>query len=306
MSFKKTLNCVLVLFCFTQIVNAQDESTHKITLSSYVDTYFSGYDTDLSQNEFQPFITVGARDNTFGLNIAQIGVNYKHDFLRSNIILHYGDIAQATWSSEFNFVQEANIGVKLAENLWLDAGLFATHIGTESFLPKNNMLSSTAFKTFNEPFYQAGAKLSYSVSDWDFELWALNGYNNFVDNNDAKSVGVLISKNLNESTSITYTNLYGRESLDGVNPEQNRFYQNIYLNKNWNDKWYLTVGFDYGIQTNSDLNNPNETATMYAGILTTRHQFNPKFSITGRAEIFNDKNGFISGIITDPERNEDY
>ena len=36
---------------------------------------------------------------------------------------------------------------------------------------------------------------------------------------------------------------------------------------------------------------------MYAGLLTSRYQFDPKWSITARAEIFNDKNGFISGLV---------
>ncbi|GGE26364.1 outer membrane beta-barrel protein [Psychroflexus planctonicus] len=285
--------CILGYFTATA---QEEESTHSIKISSYADGYFAGYSNDLSQTELQPFITVGARDNSFGVNVAQFGISYEHEKVRSNITLHYGDIAEATWSSEFNMIQEANVGILLADGLWLDAGFFRTHIGTESFLPKNNMLSSTAFKTFNEPFYQAGARLSYDqLDDWYFEVWALNGYNSFVDNNDAKSFGALVSYKFSENTSLTYTNLYGRESEDDVSPNQNRLYQNIYLNHNWDDKIFLTVGFDYGLQSNSDLNNPSDTASMYAGVFTARYQFTPIWSVTGRAEIFRDENGFISG-----------
>ncbi|GAA0873354.1 porin [Gangjinia marincola] len=278
---------------------------HKLSLSAYVDTYFAGYDNDLNQQEFQPFITVGARDNTFGVNVAQVGLNYMHEKIRGNFILHYGDIPQATWSDEFNAIQEANVGVKIIDGLWLDAGFFATHIGTESFLPKNNLLSHTMYLTFNEPFYQAGAKLSYdTLENWYIELWALNGYNNFVDNNDAKSLGTLINYTISKNTSITYTNLYGRESEDSSPIDQDRFYQNIYINHHWNEKIYLIAGFDYGFQTNSDLQETNETASMYGGMITARYQFNPTFSVTGRAEIFNDKNGFISGTVIDANGNE--
>lgn len=232
-----------------------------------------------------------------------MGINYEHEKVRSNIVLHYGDIPQATWSNNFNTIQEANIGVKLAKNLWIDAGFFATHIGTESFLPKNNFLSSTAFKTFNEPFYQAGVKLTYTTSEWKFQLWVLNGYNNFVDNNDAKSVGAFINYDFSPSTSLTYTNIYGRESEDNSALEQNRFYQNIYINHNWKDKTYITVGFDFGTQTNSDLQNTQDTAYIYAALITLRQQFSSKFSVTGRAEIFRDNNGFISGILNDTTNN---
>lgn len=280
----------------------QNEKKHKITIGGYVDGYLSAYSTNLNQQQFQPYVTVGARDNSFGVNVAQFTISYENNYVRSNVTFHWGDIPQATWNSDFNQIQEANIGVKLTEGLWLDAGFFRTHIGTESFLPKNNMLSSTAFITYNEPFYQSGAKLSYdAVKNWYFELWALNGYNSFVDTNDAKSVGALVSYNLSEDASLTYTNIYGRESEDGITPKQNRFYQNIYLNKNWNENLFLSVGFDYGLQTNSEIQNTNETASMYGGLATLRYLFNPKFSLTGRGEIFKDNNGFISGTFVKTE-----
>lgn len=303
MKYYKALATFTLIACTGLYAQQEIKTAHKLTLSSYVDTYFAGYDNDLGQQDFQPFITVGARDNTFGLNVAQLGLKYEQDKVRGTVILHYGDIPQATWSTEFNAVQEANVGVKLTDGLWLDAGFFATHIGTESFLPKNNLLSHTMYLTFNEPFYQAGAKLSYNALNlWYVELWALNGYNSFVDNNDAKSLGVLIKHDLSAATAITYTNLYGRESADGLEA-QNRFYNNIYLTHNWNEKVFLIIGFDYGTQTNSDLQKPNETATMFGGMITGRYQFNPKFSITGRVEIFNDKNGFISGTVVNTNGN---
>ncbi len=291
----------LIVLLFTNLLVYSQELTsqkkdHKITFNAYADGYLSSYSNDLPQSEFQPFETVGARDNTFGVNVAQFGVHYEHEKVRANITLHWGDIPQATWSSDFNEIQEANVGVKLSEGLWLDAGFFRTHIGTESFLPRDILLSNTAFKTFNEPFYQAGARLSYDkVENWYFEFWALNGYNNFLDNNDAKSVGALATYSFSDKTSITYTNLYGRESEDSAPQRQNRFYNNIYLNQNWNDIWLLTVGFDLGFQTNSELRNSGDTASMYAGLATLRYQFKPKWSMTTRAEVFKDNNGFISG-----------
>lgn len=273
-------------------------NNQKITLKAYVDGYLSSYSNDLSQQSFQPFETVGARDNSFGVNVAQFGMHYETKWARANVTFHWGDIPQATWSTDYNQIQEANVGVRLSEGLWLDAGFFRTHIGTESFLPKDIMLSNTAYKTFFGPFYQAGAKLSYeNLENWYFELWVLNGYNSFIDANDAKSVGTLITYHFNDNTNITYTNLYGRESLDDAVTPQNRFYQNLYVNHNWNEKWFVNIGFDYGIQTNSDLQTPSKTASLFAGLATLRYQCNSKWSITTRGEFFRDENGFISGTV---------
>jgi hypothetical protein len=286
------------LFLIVSIsIQAQKKDTSQLKISAYVDSYISSFSNDLNQQTFQPYTTAGARDNTFGVNVAQIGLHYTGKNIRGNFIYHDGDIPQATWSSNFNNLQEANAGFKLLDGLWLDMGFFATHIGTESFLPKENMLGQTSFITYNEPFYQAGAKLSYEAkNNWNLEFWVANGYNRHVDNNDAKSVGVLVKKEFSKNTSITYSNMYGRESDDSSAVDQYRFYNNIYLNHNWKDKIYLTAGFDLGTQTNTDLSNADKTSLMYAGLLTVRYQFTPKYSVTARGEFSEDENGFINGL----------
>lgn len=287
----------LGLLLTTNPLVAQEKDTNQLSISTYVDAYLSSYTNDLSQQTFQPYSTAGARDNTFGINVAQLGLHYRNNQIRGNFIYHGGDIPQATWSNDFNNIQEANIGVKLSNGLWFDMGFFATHVGTESFLPKNNLLGHPSFITFNEPFYQAGAKLSYdAISNWYFELWLANGYNRHVDNNDAKSIGVLINRSFSANTSLTYTNLYGRESADALNRDQIRFYHNLYLNHHWNDKVFLIIGADLGTQSNSQLQDPRKTAIMYTALFTLRYQFNERFSVTGRTDLSQDEHGFINGV----------
>lgn len=290
--------------CTALQINAQDkkESVSTLELSGYADTYFSYFSNEMEPNALQPFTTASPRSKRFGLNVAQIGLSYSAEKVRGNFMLHWGDIVQATWSQEFTNLQEANIGIRLVDNWWIDAGFFTTHIGTESFLPKNNLLSSTSAATYNEPFFQAGAKLSYEGSNkWNAELWVVNGYNYFLDKNDAKSIGVLFSYNFSENTSLTYTNLFGKESLDNSEENQFRTYHNLYLNRNLNEHWYLILGGDFSTQSNSKLADPGETAIMYNALVTLRYQFIQQWSLTGRAELFNDKDGYISGLV--PKRN---
>ncbi|WP_235297980.1 outer membrane beta-barrel protein [Portibacter marinus] len=275
-------------------IDSSDQSM--IAVSGYVDSYYAAYSNSERIGTLQPLITVGARNNTIGLNVAQLGLHFKKGVVRGNLTLHYGDIAKATWDEDFNNVQEANAGVRLAPNVWFDAGFFHTHIGTESFLPKNNRLSSTAFKTYNEPFYQAGARLTREADNWEFQLWVLNGYNTYVDINSGKSIGLLYNYNFSENTSLTYTNIYGRESRDNREPAQFRFYQNIYLNQTLTDKFFMDLGFDFATQTHSVLLESEKTAIMFAGVATFRYQFEPKSSLTARYEIFNDPDGFIGGF----------
>jgi hypothetical protein len=225
-------------------------------------------------------------------------VHYSRDRIRANFTYHTGDIVTATWADRFTNVQEANVGLRLGGNWWVDAGLFRTHIGGESFLPKNIRLSSTAFATFNEPFYQAGARLRHTPDDrWHLEAWLLNGYNQFVDDNRAKSLGLLLEYAPNEATTLTYNNLIGNEAPDNGNRRQLRFYQNAYWEQRWNDRFSSLLSVDLGVQSNSELVPGGREALLYAALLTLRYRIDDRWSLTGRGELFRDRTGFISGTL---------
>lgn len=305
---KRSINLFTALFAGIFCGNAQEEQKTKpqtLEFSAYTDAYYGYFTNKLEANDFQPYATVSPRSERFGLNVAQFGMSYSSEKVRGNVVFHWGDIPQATWAEDFTNVQEANVGVQFAKNWWLDAGFFTTHIGTESFLPKNNLLSSTAVVTYNEPFYQAGAKLSYEGSDrFHAEFWAVNGYNYFLDANNAKSYGLLFSYNFSEYTSLTYTNLFGRESQDNAAVDQFRTYHNLYLNTSFGENIFLTLGGDLGTQSNSSGADLSETAVMYGALATIRYQIDGQWSVTARGEIFNDDDGFISGVL--PTHNNEF
>lgn len=295
MKKRATLLLLSLLLSFVSLAQESD-STQRLSISGYIDVYFAAFSDSLGPNALQKYNTVSPRDRRFGVNVAQLGLHYFHEKVRGNLIVHYGDIMEATWDETFRFLQEANVGLRLAERLWLDAGFFATHIGTESFLPKNNLTSSTALATYNEPFFQSGARLAYTTPDERFygEFWVLSGYNLFLDTNKAKSLGVLLRYALSEKVNITYANLVGRESPDGVEPQQYLNYHNLYLTTE-GKKWQLVAGADWGWQSNSSLSDPEGTAFIYNALLTLRHNWSEAFSTTLRGEVFSDENGFISG-----------
>jgi hypothetical protein len=56
-------------------------------------------------------------------------------------------------------------------------------------------------------------------------------------------------------------------------------------------------------QTNSKLTNPTGTALMYNAFAIMRYRFTDHYSTTGRFEVFNDKDGFISGTLTNINNN---
>lgn len=284
--------------CLISVVHAkaQNDST-KIELTGYIDTYYASYSNKLAPDELQPYITVGPRDNQFGLNIAEIGATYNTGEVRGTFVIQYGDIAEATWSDRFKTIQEAWVGIEVTEDLWLDGGFFTTHIGAESFLPKNNYLSSTDIGTFYEPFYQSGVRLSYEKSEkFTAQFHIVSGYNLFIDNNDAKSIGMLFTYKVSEEVSFSYSNLYGRESPEG-SEKQGRSYHNLFVNWDPNNKVSAVLGGDLSTQTNSKLSDPTQTAIMFNALGKVRYRFTDNYSTTGRLEFFSDEDGFISEIL---------
>jgi len=134
------------------------DSTGKWTLSGYIDTYISHYSDTVNSNGFVKFPTIAPRNNQFGLNIIQLSAKYQAKSFRATTTLFTGDCPKAAWSSDFNAIQEANLGFKLCRKLWLDMGFFRTHIGLESIQPRENMTLSLATTTYFEPYFLSGAK----------------------------------------------------------------------------------------------------------------------------------------------------
>ncbi len=273
-------------------VNSFAQDTSGLTLSGYADAYYSWY-SNAEETALQQHDCIGAYHNNLGLNIAQLSAAYRGDRVRGTATFHFGDIPAITWADDYRQIQEANAGVRLAKGLWLDAGFFKTHVGTESFLPKDNLLSIISLGTFYGPFYQSGARLSYTTeSNWHFEAHVINGYNRHIDNNDGKSFGVLVSKQFSDNFFMSYSNLLGNEQLVSVDDEF-LIYQNLYVSANLGERLELQVGMDVALDDQgSDFE--EFSSPLLAPLLTVKYHMNDRFAVAVRGEVFSDESGVNS------------
>ena len=284
----------------SHVKEIENKLPESIKISGYIDTYYAYYSDSVGTNNYQKFPVISPKSNQFGLNVVQITAQYSSEKVRAIGTLHYGDLPSSAWSSAFNMIQEANAGIRLTKKIWLDAGFFKTHIGTEALLPKDNIASSLSMITFYEPWWQAGFKLSYTPSDKLLLcLHVLNGYNLFIDNNKSKSYGLSVVYILGEKGSIGYYNLIGEESPEGIASNHLRFLNNLVFNYQFTNKLKANIGVDYISQQNSVITDTTKTASIYSGIITLKYQIKPMFGIYARGETFSDKDGFLTGVITD-------
>lgn len=288
---------LIVFFMFVTCAAIYSQDFSKFSLGGYVDTYYS-WDSDRNGNPIRQFSSTSPYREEFRLNIAQVSLKYNDEKVHGAITLQYGDIPAVNWPSGQQYIQEAYAGFQPAKRLWIDAGYFLTHIGAEGVLPKSNFLNSLALATYYEPFYQSGIRVTYEFSPKFYgALHLLNGYNVFADNNKNKSVGLTLGFKPQDNIEVIYNNLIGNEMPSGVNGKT-RIYNNLVLKFSPSKKLDILIGGDLAIQENSGLADTTSSAVMYSGLAAIKYKPASKFSVSLRGEIFNDKDGFLSGVIT--------
>jgi len=120
-------------------------------VSGYIGTYYA-WDSDKTiepNGGLRQFSFIAPRKETFGLDVAMVSLKYAAERSRASVIVQYGDVtngwgngATASPNDLFGrYVQEAYAGFMLANNLWLDAGFFLTHVGEGDFSRKITSLA---------------------------------------------------------------------------------------------------------------------------------------------------------------------
>ena len=272
------------------------DTTGSVEFTAYIDAYYATYSDTSGAGGYQKFPTTAPRNNQFGLNILQFGAKYQSRRFRGIGTVFFGDTPSSSWSSYFNMIQEAHLGFKIFNKLWIDAGFFRTHIGLESIQPRENITMSIATTTYFEPYFMSGAKLTWEQSSkWMFQLNAFNGYNNFVDNNKNIAIGASTAFSPTDQLSFNLSTLYSDESNDG-GLAQNRSYTN-FVGTYHSTHWTLGLDLNYGIQTNSKLTDSTQTASMFSTIAAVKYRITPSWAIYGRGEYFSDADEILTGPV---------
>lgn len=272
------------------------EKDGKLVLSGYIDVYGSHYSDTSNSNGYQKFPTISPRKDQVGINILQVSAKYQSEHFRGTATIFGGDCPESSWSNYLRFIQEANIGFKLYKKLWLDAGFFRTHFGLESIQPRENMTLSLATTTYYEPYFLSGAKLTWRQSDkLSIQLNAFNSFNQFIEINKNKAVGLSVSYNPNTKIRSTFSTIICDESM---NPslQQLRWYNNACIIYN-SKKILWGLEANYGYQTNTSLPLLNKSSFLVSSLFAVKYRFNPKWGTYGRVEFYYDPNEILTGPV---------
>lgn len=294
---KKSLIIALALL----ISNASfSQEGTKIKVTGYLETYY-GFDFNKPEDNNRPnFIYSHNRHQEVNLNLGFIKANYDNEMVRGNLALMAGTYTNANLSAEPGVLKnifEANAGFKLSKtaNLWIDAGIFASHIGYEGAISKDCWVLTRNILSENTPYYEAGAKLTYGTNNGKFTATALylNGWQKIkrLDGNSKPAGGLQLSYKPNAKTTLNYSNYFGYEGIDAVRVR--RIYHNFYAISQLTNQFGITAGFDFGTQ--QKVKGESAKSKVISPVLVAQYKFQPKWAIAGRAEYYEDTDGvFIS------------
>lgn len=289
--------CCLPAFAVT----AQADSTGHIAFTGFADIYYA-YDFNKPRHHERPgFLYNHKRHDEFNVNLAFLKAAYLSGGVRGNLALMAGTYAQYNLAAEQALLQqiyEANAGVKLTRRLWLDAGIFSSHIGLEGAVSKDNLTLTRSLAAENSPYYESGLKLSYDSSGkWVITGLVLNGWQNIrePEGNSGKALGTQVLFKPNNQVLLASCSFMGNEKPDST--RQMRYFHDLYLTWQPDPKWKLAAVFDIGMESKRPGPGYN---TWYSPVLVVQYQLHRKLALAGRAEYYSDKSGVIVATPTPP------
>ncbi|MBZ5858611.1 porin [Flavihumibacter profundi] len=273
------------------------EKPNPFTISGYVEAYY-GYDFNKPADNNRPgFIYSHNRHNEFNLNLGYLKGAYNSERVRANLALAAGTYMNANYAAEpgvLKNIYEADAGIKISKkkNLWIDAGIMPSHIGFESAVSKDCYTLTRSLLAENSPYYEAGAKITYTSDNnkWLLSGLALNGWQRIirVSGNSLMSFGTQLQYKPNSIITLNYSTFIGTDKPDSA--RLMRYFHDVYGIFSLG-KLGVIAGFDIGQEQvskgSSDLN------TWYSPILILKYSLSGKWAMAARMEYYQDEHGVI-------------
>jgi hypothetical protein len=267
-------------------------------LSGYLETYYI-QDFNNPNNHRRPeFVYSHNVTDSSSINLAMLKAAFATDRIRGNLALGSGTYMRANYAAEphgLRNLYEANIGIKLSQqnNLWLDIGVMPSHIGFESAVGIENWTLTRSLMADNSPYFETGAKLSYTSDDgkWLASGLLLTGWQRIhrPDGNTTPAIGHQLTYKPNEKITFNSSSFIGNDKSDAQ--RQMRYFHDFYMQWQLNDQWGLITAFDIGAEQAATDNGSYHI--WYSPNIVLRYSYSDRLQFAARLEHYQDKHGVI-------------
>lgn len=196
--------------------------------------------------------TALARNNEMQVSAAHLGGDFYYKGARAHIVTQFGTRStvvprndyspyrgQYQLADVYRYLAEANAGYHF--DVWyginLDAGMFMSYIGLNSYYQVENWEYQASFTSDNTPWFFNGLRLQIFPSrKLKIEPWIINGWQSYGMYNSQPGIGGNITWCPNENLKLLTNNYYGTDAA-GI-PQRRRFHSDnsflarYYKNKN--------------------------------------------------------------------------
>jgi hypothetical protein len=267
-----------------------------LNITGYLETYYL-HDFNRPTGDIRPSFTYSHNvTDKPSINLGFIKASFNAERMRANLALGSGTYMRANYALEPRDLQkvfEANIGLKLTDNVWLDAGVMPSHIGFESAIGLDNWTVTRSMLADNSPYFETGLRLSYASDDgkWYASGLVLNGWQRIQrpDGNTTPAIGHQLTYKPSANITLNSSSFIGNDKSDS--DRRMRYFHNFYGQYQLNDQWGLITGFDIGAEQAE--RNSQRYNVWLTPIVIAKYTYSDKLSMAVRAEHYQDKDGVI-------------
>ncbi len=291
------LCCLCLSFVGLTQTDTSWQGTPDLSLTGFLDVFYS-YDFNRPEDGVrQDFLFNHNRHNAFHLNQGLLGLRIDHPRYRGALGLQAGTYANDNYAAESGVLKnlyEAWAGINLLPggSLWLDAGIFPSHLGFESVLSIDNWTLTRSLVAESSPFFLAGAKLTWSPDErLDLAFIVTNGWQRIerVAGNSLPSFGTQLVFRPRDGLLFNWSTFIGTDDPDAT--RRMRYFNNLYAQFALAQNLGLIAGFDFGWQQQGK--GSSEYDTWWAPVLIGRLDLSPAWRMAVRLEYYADSRGVI-------------
>lgn len=268
-----------------------------LDFSGFVDGYYS-WNFNQPPSQKNGLRNFDFNHNSFSLNLVELAIEHKPGPVGFRADFNFGDTAKAVHAAEpggqntYQFLQQAYLSYRGSSGAQLDFGKYTTQHGAEVIETKDNWnYSRSLLFAWAIPYYHFGVRATVPVGD-KVTLGAnvSNGWNNVVDTNADKTLGVMISVKPGHGFTFIQNYMAGNEQAgDAGHDARHLLDSTLILDANSNVS--LMLNYDYGMdRVGSD-------RVKWQGIASyAKLSIGPWYKFSPRFEYFKDMHGFATGV----------
>lgn len=267
-----------------------------LTVSGLLDTY-AGYDFNHPASGYTLYRNFDVRANRAAISMARLAIQHEGTLgFRVDLglgkaweVVNFQDTANGFRAMKYIPQAYVSLKPKQWKGAQVDFGKFYTSAGAELTEAHLDWNYSRSLIYANGPYYHFGLRASVPIRE-NFTVGAqlVNGWNNVEDNNSGKTLGLTTSLTAGK---VTWANNYyvGPEKTN-TNRGFRHFYDTVISTSGPIVSTYVNV--NYGLDRPAVGGRGNEWVAI-AG--AAKFQLTPKISVSPRAELYDDRDGFITG-----------